>query len=124
MATATMGTLTRNTEPHQKCSSSQPLLTMPMAAPEPAKAAQMAMARGRSAGRNTAARIDSVPGISRAAPRPWVARTAMRAAGSSTSVAASDMDPKIASPHSRAPFRPKRSPIAPAVISIPANTNA
>ncbi len=123
-AVATIGTLTKNTEPHQKCSSSQPLPTMPMAAPEPANPAQMAMARGRSSGGKTAARIDSVPGISSAAPRPWVARMAMRAPGSPAMVASSDIVPKIASPAISAPLRPKRSPTAPAVRSSPANTRA
>ena len=44
------GTLTRKTEPHQKCSSSQPDAMGPMAAPPPEMPAQMPMALGRSCG--------------------------------------------------------------------------
>ena len=38
------GTLTRNTEPHQKCSSRKPEAIGPIAAPPPDMPAQMAMA--------------------------------------------------------------------------------
>ena len=41
-ATMTIGTLTRNTEPHQKCSSSQPPSDGPRATPRPATPAQIA----------------------------------------------------------------------------------
>jgi hypothetical protein len=44
----TMGTLTKNTEPHQKCWSRNPLMIGPSAPPAPANPAQMAMARARS----------------------------------------------------------------------------
>ena len=70
----TTGTLTKNTDPHQKWSSSRPLTIGPMAPPAPANPAQMAMARGRSAGEKTLARMDSVDGITNAAPAPMSAR--------------------------------------------------
>ena len=76
-ATATTATLVRKIEPHQKCSSSQPLLTPPSAAPTPAKPAQMAMARLRSLGGNTWARTDNVAGMTSAAPTPIAALAAM-----------------------------------------------
>ncbi len=62
-AIAVIGTLTKKTEPHQKWFRSHPLPMMPMAAPDAAKPAQMAIARARSCGGNTAARMLSVPGM-------------------------------------------------------------
>ena len=50
MATSTTGTLTMNTDPHQKCSSSQPPVTGPSATLSPAVAAQIEMAAARSRG--------------------------------------------------------------------------
>ena len=73
-ATAISGRFTRNTEPHQKCSSSQPPATGPMAAPAPASPAQTAMARARSCGGKTLVRIDRVAGITSAAPTPMIPR--------------------------------------------------
>ena len=48
---ATIGRVTMNTEPHQKCSSSRPLVIGPSAPPTPANAAQIAIAFGRSSDR-------------------------------------------------------------------------
>ena len=48
-----IGTLTRNTEPHQKCSSRRPEATGPIAAPAPEMPAQMAIALARSRAGNT-----------------------------------------------------------------------
>ena len=76
-AAATRGMLTRNTDPHQKCSSRKPLATGPMAAPAPARPAHRAMALARSWGGKTLVRIDSVAGMIRAAPIPMTARRAM-----------------------------------------------
>ena len=50
-ATITIGTFTRKTEPHQKCSSRNPPATGPRAMPRPAMPAQMAMAWARSPAR-------------------------------------------------------------------------
>ena len=72
-----IGRLTRNTEPHQKCSSSSPDATGPKAAPLPEMPAQMAMALARSRAGNTLVRIDSVDGMTNAAPMPMIARAAM-----------------------------------------------
>jgi hypothetical protein len=49
-ATATTGTLTKNAEPHQKCSSSQPPVTGPRATAMPDAPAHRPMALARSAG--------------------------------------------------------------------------
>ena len=67
--------LTQNTEPHEKCSSSRPPVTGPIATPSPEKPAQTAIARPRSRGsRKTLARIDSVDGMISAPPMPMNAR--------------------------------------------------
>ena len=50
MATAAIGTLTRKTEPHEKCSSSQPPLIGPAATPTPTIAAHSPIAFARFTG--------------------------------------------------------------------------
>ena len=69
--------LTRNADPHQKRSSRAPDTIGPSAPPAPAKPTQMAIARCRSSGGNTAVINDSVAGITRAAPAPCTARPTM-----------------------------------------------
>ena len=76
-----IGRLTRNTEPHQKCSSSRPDATGPSAAPLPEMPAQMAIALARSRAGKTLVRIDSVDGMTNAAPMPMIARAAMSTLG-------------------------------------------
>ena len=76
-----IGRLTRNTEPHQKCSSSRPDASGPRAAPLPEMPAQMAIALARSRAGNTLVRIDSVEGMTNAAPMPITARAAISMAG-------------------------------------------
>ena len=79
-ATAMTGTFTRNTDPHQKCSSNQPDAMGPMAAPPPEMPAQMAMALGRSWAGKTLVRMDRVEGITNAAATPITARAVMMVA--------------------------------------------
>ena len=118
------GTLTKNTDPHQKYSSSTPADRMPMAPPAPAKPDQMAIALFRSSGGKIAVRIESVAGMARAAPMPMVARKAM------TCPAVSAVEPsraprtKTTSPVNSAPLRPMRAPSAPAGSRMAANTRA
>ena len=74
-ATMTTGTLIISTEPHQKCSSSQPPVTGPRATARPAVAAHTAMATARSlATVKTLTRIARVAGNISAAPTPIAAR--------------------------------------------------
>ena len=68
--------------------------------------------------------IDSVAGITSAAPMPMTARPAITCPASEARPATSDPDPNTTSPASSARLRPKRSPSAPAVSSEPANTIA
>ena len=63
-----IGTLTKKTDPHEKCSSRKPLTTGPTAAPPPEIPAHTAMALPRSCGGKTLVRIESVAGMTNAAP--------------------------------------------------------
>ena len=72
--TATTGKLISTAEPHQKLSSSAPDTMGPIAPPAPAKPAHTAIARERSSGGKIVVMIDSVAGITNAAPMPMTAR--------------------------------------------------
>src|SRR5215213_8556300 len=78
------GTLIRNTEFHEKCWSSRPVASGPIAPAAPEIPAQVAIARARSCGGNTLTMIDSVAGITNAAPMPMKARHATTPAAEST----------------------------------------
>src|SRR5262245_12914476 len=75
--TATIGTLTRNTEPHQKWSSSSPPAIGPTASPVAPNTANAAIARPRSSGRYIDAMIASAGAVTPAAPSPITARKAI-----------------------------------------------
>ncbi len=105
-ATTTIGTLTKNTDPHQKCSSRMPLDKGPIAPPAPANPAQIAIALPRSSGGKTTVMIDSVAGITSAAPTPITERKAMTKAAESANDATIAAVPKMARPVSSAPLRP------------------
>src|SRR5207248_879625 len=92
-AATTTNTLITKMEPHQKCSSNAPLTIPPSATPTPANPAQIAIARGRSFGGNTCARIDSVAGITNAAPTPITARAPITAVAELDSTANNDAPP-------------------------------
>lgn len=73
-----MGTLTKKTEPHQKCSSSQPPVMGPRATARPAVPAQMPMALARSDGSlKTLVRMARVAGNTSAAAMPMATRAPM-----------------------------------------------
>ena len=94
--TITTGTLIRKTEPHQKCSSSQPPVTGPMATPRPETPAQMPMALARSAGSvKTLVRMDRVAGMISAPPMPMNARAPMSAPAEPLKAATTEPTPKI-----------------------------
>ena len=123
-ATITIGTLTMNTEPHEKWSSRNPPVTGPRATATPAIADHRAIATARSfATVNTFVRIDSVAGMISAAPTPIKARAPMSWPALVDSAAARDDAPKITMPTVSAPLRPNRSPSAPKERSRPAKTS-
>ena len=64
------------------------------------------MARARSFGGNVTVRMDSVPGISSAAPMPWMARKAISWPGDCDSPHASDAPVKTARPVRNILLRP------------------
>ena len=116
--------LTQNTAPHEKCSSSSPPVTGPIATPSPENPAHTAIARPRSRGsRKTLARIDSVAGMISAPPMPMNARLAMSCVVESAIAAEIEPSVNTTSPVCSAPLRPKRSLRLPVVSSSPANTS-
>ena len=76
-AIATMGAFTRNTEPHQNASSSDPPISGPSPIPRPATADQILIAFPRSSRGKTSVMTDSVDGMIIEAPRPISARIAI-----------------------------------------------
>jgi hypothetical protein len=122
MAMISSGTLMRNTEPHQKCSTRKPEMGGPNAAPPAAMPAQTAIALGRSSGGNTLTSNDRVEGMTKAAAPPITARAAMTWPAVSASDAATAPTRNSTMPPCRARRRPNRSPSVPAVNSSPANT--
>lgn len=121
ISTTMIGTLIRNTEPQEKCSSSAPPTSGPTAAPPLAAAAQAATARARSAGSVNTVRIsDNVEGISVAPATPSSSRATMSIAGLVDSAANSDAAPNAAAPTSSSRLRPTRSASDPMTTSSPA----
>ena len=124
-AAATIGTLTRNTEPHQNRASSRPPAIGPIAMPSPMVAAQAPMARARSAGsRNTSLTIDSDAGIVSAAPAPITARHAISRSTEPENAAPIDPAAKTPRPMRKNRLRPNRSARLPPTSSSPAKTIA
>ncbi len=88
------GTLSRKTEPHQKCSSSQPPTIGPSAPPAANPPAQTAKAvRLCSRSVNVLRSNDNVDGISVAPKIPRATRAAMSAVAESAKAANSDTRP-------------------------------
>ena len=79
-----------------------------MATPTPAKPAQIAIACGRSLGGNTWARIDSVAGITNAAPTPITARAPIKLLAELDNAANTDAAPNTIRP----PFSASAAPVA------------
>ena len=113
-ATATSGTLIRKTLPHQKWVSSRPPRVGPITMPTPVTADQAAMAWGRSRGGNTELMIDSVAGITNAAPRPITTRATISMLVPPANAASVLPGANTVRPPSRERRRPYRSPSAPA----------
>ncbi len=98
-ATTTTGTLIRNTEPHQKCCSSQPPMIGPSAAPTMATDPQIAMAMLRSRSSWKLSPINAnVAGIIAAAPIARNARAAISCVAVSANAAASEATPNTTRP--------------------------
>jgi hypothetical protein len=123
IAAAATGTLTMNTEPHEKCSSSQPPEIGPAATPTPTIAAHSPIAFARFTGSGKMLVInDSVVGKMTAAPTPIAARAAISASAEFTCAATAEVTAKSARPALSQPRRPNRSDRLPADSISPAIT--
>ena len=110
MAMAQIGTFTRNTEPHEKCSSSKPPPKGPMTMPSPDTPAQMPIALARSRPTNVFVRIDNVVGKMSAPPMPMSPRAAISIAGDVANDANAENVANSTRPAVSAFLRPNRSP--------------
>ena len=114
------GTPSRNTDPHQKCSSITPPTTGPRAAPPIRQVSQTPMASVRCfASLNMALIRPRVVGARAAPAIPSSARAAMSMPTLVEKAARRDAIPKQAAPASRTLRRPLRSPSVPIVIRKP-----
>ena len=120
-SSAITGTAIRNTEPHQKRSSSSPPSSGPAAAPAEKLATQTPMATWRWPGSRNMLRIsDRVEGARVAPATPSRARAAISVSGVVENAASTEAAPNAAAPISRSLRRPIRSPSVPIVIRKPA----
>ena len=111
----------RNTAPHQKCSSTKPPASGPTALPAENAETQMAMARERCAGSsNMLNSSDSVEGASVAPATPSSARLRMSISALVLNAHSRLATPNAAAPMSSSRRRPMRSPRVPMVMSKPA----
>ena len=90
--------------------------------PRPPTPIQIPIAFARSSRGKTSVRIDSVPGITSAAPAPCSARNAISAPALEESAAPTEASPKTTMPIVIERRRPKRSPIVPPASSSAART--
>jgi hypothetical protein len=117
------GAAIRNTEPHQKCCSSNPPSTGPTAALVKLQVAQIEMARPRCRpSANMLVISASVDGIRAAPASPSSSRAAISIVAPVEKAASTDAAPNPAAPISRSLRRPIRSPRVPIVITNPAVT--
>ncbi len=119
-----IGTLRKNTDSQPKFSTIQPPRVGPSASATPETPAQIPIALARSSGGNVTVRIESVPGISIAAPMPCRTRKTISWLLVDDSPEPSDASVKIVRPVRKIRFRPNRSPSVPPVRSSDANASA
>lgn len=100
------GTLIRNTEPHQKCCSSQPPTIGPSGNPTPSAPTHTAIARRRWSGPNRVGRIPSDSGTMIAAPMPMTARAAISEPVDPLKAAQAEAATKATKPISSSRLRP------------------
>ncbi len=100
------GRLTRNSEPHQKWSSSEPPISGPAAKPRELTELQMPMARGRSSSSKICMTTARVVVTSRAPPIPMPARAATSWPGDWASAAPSEATPNSDRPTTSIFLRP------------------
>ena len=106
IATTARTTLTAKAARQENHSSRIPVHSRPSTELPPATPAQMPTARVRSAGGNVPVIVDSVAGITSAAPRPIRPRRTMRSFAEETAIAAAEAVPNTTSPAMSALRRP------------------
>ena len=99
-------TFSANTDRHDHASSTTPEASRPTMALAPATPAQAPTARVFCSGGKVLVMVDSVAGMTSAAPTPRTPRMAINQVGSLTVMAATEPAPKITRPASRARRRP------------------
>ena len=115
------GSAMRKTEPHQKCSSSTPPTTGPIALPAENAEIQIAIASRAAPGSWNMLKIsDRVEGASVAPAIPSSARLAISISGLVEKADRIERAPNAAAPTSSSLRRPIRSPSAPIVTRNPA----
>ncbi len=120
-----MGTLTRNTEPHQKWSRSQPPATGPMATPSPVVPDHTPIALDLSrASEKVLVSMERVEGMMADPPIPMNPRAAMSPSGLPEKADRAEPAAKMSNPAMKTHLRPRRSPRLPATRSSPAKTIA
>ncbi len=119
---AASGTFRKNAARQLTCSISHPPSTGPMAAVIELKPDHTPMARPRSASSKVALMMARLPGTRNAAPMPWSARPAIRAAGEVATPHKIDAAVKDTTPARKTRLRPNWSPNDPPTrISAPRN---
>ena len=118
----TTGTLTRNTDPHQKCSRRKPPRIGPIAMAAPTAPAHRPTARPRSDDGKITVMMARVTGSTAAAPMPMSPRNTISWVGDAANADSADATPNSNSPMTRMRLRPYRSPRTPHVNSSAANT--
>jgi hypothetical protein len=116
------GTLTRNTDPHQKWSSRNPPMMGPTASPVAPKTTKVPMAFERSSGGYILAMIARAGAVNPAAPIPMTARDAMRTPTFGLNAATADPTPNSTKLARKTSLRPWRSASAPPSTRNPAIT--
>ncbi|SKZ34000.1 Uncharacterised protein [Mycobacteroides abscessus subsp. abscessus] len=123
-STAITGTLIKNTDPHQKCSSSRPETIGPTATPPASTAFHAAIALARSASSRKMWRINaSVDGMSVAPDTASTARARISSEAVGAKAARIDAPLNPTAPIISKRRCPTRSASEPIVNSRPANTN-
>jgi hypothetical protein len=122
-AAATIGTLSKKTEAHEKSCRSSPPTTGPRPIPTEAVADQIAIALARSSRGKMLLTVERVAGMIIAPPTPISARSATNWPEFCANAARTLAPPNTTRPSWSARLRPKWSPSVPITSSRPANAS-
>ena len=122
--TAARGMLITKISRQETASTNQPPRKGPMAVETPASPDHAPMAAPRSSGSNTASRMARLPGVSRAAPTPWMARAAISISMVGAIAHSSDATANQTTPQTKTRRLPRWSPSDPPIRISPASVRA